>query len=136
MSKEVKISISGQPYSLRFGYGAIRLIGKELNTKGYNQTVQTVGAAVSKLSPEENKSDQEFDIPFEVMDTLLLILKSGIQNADPDQELIPDDQLADGIFEDPAILSVVIQAFMDSMPRAKESPEPKSKSGGKRSPRK
>ena len=137
MSKEVKISIGEHSYLIKFGYGAIRLMGKELDTKGYNETVQKVGAAVSSLSPDQKKTGQEYDIPFEVLDVLVIITQAGIENADKTQEIPAGDDLVDAMLKNAEILTTVIQAFMESMPRPKETPEPKEPTkGGKRSPRK
>jgi hypothetical protein len=122
----MKITLNNQSYSLKFGLGFFRQLGKVYGDTTLNQTL-------ARLSVLDGVKD---DIPYEFMDLIENLVIAAINNGDnllsDDDEAI--DYILDTIFADPKILQDLIAGIVESMPKQTESqgkiPAPK-KNGAK-----
>jgi len=113
------INIDGTEYPIRFGYGAIRMLGATLNAPGYDTTVKRVIDILKQLTLAEKEGQ---GIPFEVTDTLGYLLLAGLDNAAEND--FEHTALCDFVLKNPESLKKVFELFMEAMPKAR--PEKKS----------
>jgi hypothetical protein len=121
--KQINIHIDDKTYPIRFGYGAIRLLGEAWNLKGYAQVIEKVGGLV----PQDGETADM--LHFDTLESLAEVIHAGIANAgDYDQGLdIDRKNIIDAFFEDMDILVKVFELFMASMPQQKRPVEPPKK---------
>ena len=113
----MKIKINATSYSVKFGYGSYRRICEFYGltkVSGFNDLVKRF-----KL---EKMQDPQFD----QMGFIGNLVVAGIQNANPEEELvITSDDVVDVLWQDAKLLTQVMEEFSKSIP--KETPEPKGK---------
>lgn len=117
------ITINGDQHPIKFGYGAVVLLGGFLKTPGYDSTVLKVNGFLSVLSTAEKEGQ---GIPFEVTDGLAHLLLAGLLNADREVNLTMEE-VAEHILQEPSCLKAVFELFMASMPKPKENKVPPGK---------
>lgn len=118
----INIEINGTPYPVKYGYGAIKILGRYLQTDGYDVTVKEVSALLATLAAAEKSGG---GIPFSVTDALGYLLKAGLEYADPDNDL-PLDDVTEFVLQNPDTLKPVFELFSESMPKPK-APEKKTR---------
>ncbi|WP_435624473.1 hypothetical protein [Flagellimonas sp.] len=119
MDKALNIELNGTPYPLEFGYGSVKLLGKYLNDDTYDGTVAIIQQLLSGLSDKEQKGKK---LSFKMLDCLGYLVISGIENADPDLDHgVKPKHIVDLLFSEPEMLIPVVEAFVDQMPKPKES---------------
>lgn len=121
--KQITINIDGKKYPVKYGYGAIRLLGDMWGLKGYAEVVEKVGGLV----PEGD--DTAVMLKFENLELLADVILAGISNAEnwDRHNEIERDTVINAFFDDMDMLKDVFELFMASMPRAKEPVEPPKK---------
>lgn len=106
MSSVVDLNINGESVTLKFGYGLFRLLGEKWNLPGINSVFM-------KFSCFEKAQEE---ITFEMMELLIdLVVYSGLM-ADASVEL-DRDEIADCLIQNPGIITQIMGAFMDSIPK-------------------
>lgn len=129
MNKAVKIEVNGVSYPIKFGYGAIRLLGGQWNMKGFQPVVNKVAG----LIPE----GEDIDLSFEMLDTIGDLIWAGIINAakEGEAENVLREDVVDAFFNDLGGIKEIFELFMVSMPKAKdlEGGKPKAPIRQKRS---
>lgn len=125
--KKVTIKVNGVPYPVKFGYGAIRLLGSIWKLNGFVEVVEKVGSLVP------SGKGKNFDLSFENLDCIGDIIWAGITNASNNEVDVQREEAVDAFFQDMESLATVFELFMESMPSQKEPVEPPKK---KRTPKK
>lgn len=123
----MKITLNTKSYSLKFGLGFFRQLGKVYGDTTLNQTL-------ARLSVLDGVKD---DIPYEFMDLIENIIIASANNAGNDTIAIlkVKDCIIDSVFADPTILQELVTEIVESMPKQKESEgkntAPNNKKGAK-----
>jgi hypothetical protein len=123
MSTPAKIKINNTTYPIKFGYGAIRILGIYLGKPSYDETVKEVQRLLSVLTDSEKAGTPP---PFAISDGLGFVIKSGLEFANPD-DIFDNDDLCQAYLTEPEILKTVFECFMDAMPKPKISADPLGK---------
>ncbi len=127
-----KITINNTSYPIKFGYGAIRILGIYLKQASYDETVKEVNRMLEILATAEKEGKQ---IPFDISDGLGYVVKAGLEFANPDAEDFDVDELCQAYLLDLEILKTTFEAFMDAMPKPKAPVEPVGKRKAQAKPR-
>jgi hypothetical protein len=109
------IKIDGKEYPIKFGYGAIKILGTYLETNGFDSTVLTVTDILQRLTDSEA---QKVGIPFEVTDTLGYLVLCGLENADSNFDL-DHAEICDFVLMNADILPDIFELFRLAMPQPK-----------------
>lgn len=130
--KVVNVTINEQAYPIQFGYGAIRLLGEKWGCAGYMQVVSKVLEILPKEEQDKDAEDVSLKMlefgSLEIMGDLVL---AGIECADPSAVLEKDDVIT-AFMQDIGMLTVVFQKFMESMPKQRETVDPKARQATKK----
>ncbi|MEO0573209.1 MAG: hypothetical protein AAF039_15995 [Bacteroidota bacterium] len=123
--KKVGITINGIDYPVKFGYGAIRLLGDIWQLNGFIEVVEKV----SGLIPE--KGDME--LSFETLDCVGDIIWAGIANAakEDEAEKVSRSDAVDAFFNDVESVKQIFELFMTSMPKGKDGGKQKAPAKGR-----
>jgi len=120
------ITIEGEDYPIKFGYGAFRHLGVLWEQEGIQGVIKVFEKTFSNIS-----ADPKFDALEKIGD----LVNAGVINAGG-ESLNTDDILNDLVFQDSGKLQTVVDAFMKSIPGAengkkkvsqKKAPKPKPK---------
>lgn len=106
------IKIKGKNVPLHFGYASQRRLGAFLGEDTYDGTAKKVADALMGLADQERSGGS---LPFEVLDTLGFMVLSA---AGEDPGFTKDDAV-DSMFEDMDGMKVFVEAWAESMPKAK-----------------
>lgn len=119
----LKIKIGENFYQVKYGYGALKLLGSMWKLPGFTEVAEKVAGLIPK------DGDTAEILKFENLDLMADIIWAGISNADTDGKVdyIDSDVIVDAIFQDMEILKDVFELFMASMPKAKQPVEPPKK---------
>lgn len=109
----MKITLNNKSYSLKFGLGFFRQLGKVYGDTTLNQTL-------ARLSVLDGVKD---DIPYEFMDLIENLVIAAVNNAGNDSISIlkVKDCIVDAVFANPTILQELIAGIVESMPKQKET---------------
>lgn len=125
-AETVHIEINGVRYALRFGYAALRQLGKlwKLND------LQEIFLRLGKLG---DASDGTLSI--EMLDTFGdMVLAAIIANRDNDASTIDSEQVVEAIMIDHTIMQEVMQSYVAALPQPeKKIPAPARKRPNKKS---
>jgi hypothetical protein len=103
------IEIDGKKYPLKYGYGAIALMGKYWNLDGYEAVINKL----ANIFPE----GQEIQMKFDVLEVIGDLIQAGIANADGDN--VKHEDIVDAVMADPSILVNVFENFRSKLPQGK-----------------
>lgn len=125
-TETVYIEIDGVRYALRFGYAALRQLGKLWNLND----LQDVFLRLGKLGDSSNGA-----LSIEMLDTLGdMILAAIIANKENDASAIDSESIVEVLMVDHTIMEEVVQMYMSSLPQQeKKRPAPAKKSPRKKS---
>jgi hypothetical protein len=109
----MKFSLNNKSYSLKFGLGFLRELGRVYGDTTLNQTI-------ARLSVLDGIKE---DIPYDFIDLIDNLIKAAAINAGNVIELSIDDQdeIIDAVFQNTAILQEMIEAIVVSMPKQNTS---------------
>lgn len=119
------IKIKGKNVPLNFGYASQKRLGGFLGIDTYDGTAKKVAEALLGLADQEKKGGS---LPFDVLDTLGFMILSA---AGEDPKFTKDDAV-DSMFDDMEKMKVFVQAWADSMPKAKNAPVQQKKTGAQK----
>jgi hypothetical protein len=123
-TETVYIEIDGVRYALRFGYAALRQLGKIWKVND----LQEIFLRLGKLGEASNGS-----LSIEMLDTFGdMVLAAIIANRDNDASVIDSDLVVDAIMKDHSIMQEVMESYVAALPQ----PEKKIPAPAKKSPRK
>ncbi len=136
----LKFDISGKAYAVAFGYGATKILGESWGSPG---VLQVFERAIGILGLDRQPKDVDVDtldgtiladslMQFESLDILADVIKAGIAHAGNETDF-EEGEVQNAIMQDVAGATQIFMAFVQTMPRPKQSPVPAQK---KRSPRK
>ena len=109
------IELNGTSYPMKFGYGAVRILGDQWNLKGPGQVFERFG----QLEPES----------FDQFEALAALICAGITNAG---ETAPDlYSMVDMVMANPHLMEGVMAEFQKSLPQGNPQPAPKGRKKGK-----
>lgn len=144
MDKKLIIQVNGKPYPVKYGYGAIRMLGESWNLSGLTEVYLHVLKilAVTDKDPEKvdldtvNEEDLGKSIlQFENLEIIKEVAFVGVQYASKGEDLeVDSDDVMDSLLADMSLLSEVFQAFIKSMPQGKEDKKPNSGTAKKQDP--
>lgn len=130
--KVVNVTINEQTYPIQFGYGAIRLLGAKWNLTGYMQVVSKVLEILPKEEQDKEVEDANLEmLSFDNLEIMGDMVLAGIECADPNAEM-DKDAVITAFMQDIGMLTVVFQAFMESMPKQRESVDPAARKSTKK----
>jgi len=125
--KVTKIKVNNVSYPVKFGYGAIRLLGGIWGMNGFVPVVEKVGGMI----PE----GKDFELSFDNLDTIGDIIWAGIVNAAKEDETDAIDRTdtVDAFFADMSSIAQIFELFMQSMPKGNQKEgKPKPRKSGKK----
>lgn len=103
------IVIDGIKYPLKYGYGAISLLGKYWDLDGYEAVINKLATVI----PE----GEEIQLKFNVLEVIGDLIHAGIANASGDGVAHAD--IVDAVMADPSILTSVFESFRSKLPQGK-----------------
>lgn len=116
MKTDLAITLLNKRRQLKFGYGALKILG---NKWGCN-SIQKVGQEIQKSFANIEELD------FETNDKIVDIVLAALENARVDvSEIDSDDLLNELFFQDQEKMQTIMTSFVDSMPQGKEEPKKK-----------
>lgn len=115
------IEIEGQKYPIKFGYGALRILGSKWNCPGVQSVLQRFRDAFEDENPP--------DFSFEQGDLVADLILAGVENAGAEKLPDPDD-LMNEVLQNPDILSNTVDLFAKSVSQG--NPTPRKKAGSKK----
>jgi len=119
----MKIVIEKKAFELKFGFKCFIILGRALGLKTFNEVVV-------KFSQFDNVKD---DISFEQLDLIEELVIAAVQASPSYCNLnysITDVAVMDGIMDQPELLTNIMSAFVESLPKDDES-SGKPKAGSK-----
>lgn len=105
------VTLNKQKYTLRFGYGALRLLGQYWEVKDLPDVMNKLASVFPESEKQAAKVSQ-----FDRIDTVIDLLRAGIVCANANAGF-SDQDLQDFVFQKPEVVKDVIIAFMQSMPK-------------------
>jgi hypothetical protein len=125
----MNITVNNQSITLKFGYGFLRVLGDMWQCKGPVAVFEkfSIGASalVAQLDgldvgdiAEADLSGKTFDIPFEAVGVFTDIVQAAAQHGG-NNAVLDEDETAQFLFENTAVMGNILQLFMDSMPKMK-----------------
>ncbi len=105
----MKIKLINKSYSLKFGLGFFRVLGRVFGDTTLNQTL-------ARLSVLDGIKD---DIPYDLFDLIENLIVAAADNAgNPiDEENGDFSSIVDTVFTNPVLLQEIITAIVESMPK-------------------
>jgi hypothetical protein len=109
----MKIILNNKSYSLKFGLGFFRVLGRVYGDTTLNQTL----ARLTVL--DEIKED----IPFDFMDLIEnLIIAAAINGGNEiEEEVLSEKIILDVVFQDVSILQQIVTGIVQSMPKQNDN---------------
>lgn len=107
MAKPITVSIEGQSYTLKFGYGVLRRLSEELGFDSFDD----LGKHIDSLQLSSGK------MSIQALNFIGQLIKASIAyggNEDVDADIIVDEV----VFKNPESVTEIILAFFDSFPKA------------------
>ncbi len=101
------IEIDGKKYPLKYGYGAIALLGEKWDLDGYEAVIDKL----VKLFPD----GKEIQLKFTVLEAIGDLVLAGVINAGGN---VAKEDIITQVLATPAILSDVFALFMSKLPKA------------------
>jgi hypothetical protein len=136
------IEVNGTVYPIRFGYGAIKKMGRLFEKDSYDDVVAEINKVIvyfasleERLKAEQQKDAEALSyegvkMPFDVLDILGGIFQAGIMYANEDEA--PElGNIVDAILSDPKTAQAPLMELIEKLPKAKmpEKKTPKPKQG-------
>lgn len=114
--ENLKLKINKNSYSLKFGIGCLRLLGKEWN-------LDSVNAVMNRLVILDTLN--ESDLSFEVLDILVDVIKCAIK-CDADNVIDEKDfeGLEDYLFNNVEAIKKIFEGLVESMPKQEKEKKP------------
>jgi len=117
MKTDLNIKLLNKGYQLKFGYGALRILG----AKWKCNSIQKVGEEIQKSFSKIEELD------FDTNDKIVDIVLAALENARHDvTEIDRDELLNELLFEDQAKMEKIMTAFVNSMPQGENKPKKKT----------
>lgn len=117
---EHTLKIGDKEYYLTFNYGQMVRLGKLLGNDTYDGTVNEVALAVQSA---QQKEKQGASLPFKILNVLSRLAQSALTKEDALE--LDADTLADFFLHNMDELPLVIENWMQSMPKPKEESKKK-----------
>ena len=109
------IELNGTKYPMKFGYGAVRILGDKWNLTGPAKVFDKF----SQLEPES----------FDQFEFLAGLICAGITNAGEEAPDLFD--VVDEVMANPHLIEGVMQEFQKRLPQGNPQPAPKGRKKGK-----
>lgn len=144
-AETVHIEINGVRYALRFGYAALRQLGKVWGTGSLSETYLRLANLAKGISVPKGVDINDIDasqivvknvnLSFETIDILAdMVFAAIVAHKGNDIKNLESDDIADVLLTDPIIMSSVLTAYTASLPQPeKKIPAPARKRPAKKS---
>lgn len=105
----MKITLNNKSYSLKFGLGFFRVLGRVYGDTTLNQTL-------ARLTVLDGIKE---DVPFDFMDLIENLIKSAAIHGGNEIEVSVEDKdsIIDVVFQDVTLLQQIIAGIVESMPK-------------------
>jgi hypothetical protein len=121
-SGTMKIVINGVSYPIKFGYGALRILGRTWGCDDLQEVYSRLGRLGDLVKG---------NLSFESMDVLGDITHAGITSLDNEVDITADDVVT-AFIKDPDQMVMIMKEFMGSLPQ--QEPAKKKKIPVKKTP--